>query len=98
MAVVSRSRFVTAGGWRTLESGWNISFGCRFRDPTGAQVRVRYGVGVFGWNEQRHTLNGSSITVIVNNLQSTLYAQVQMRVQQSSNVNYSYSTIPLIDL
>ncbi len=52
MAEVVRTKFVRPSNWRTLEFGWNATFTCRFREPIGAQVKVRYGFGWFGWDSQ----------------------------------------------
>jgi len=90
MAEITKSKIVKAGAWRTLESGWNAKFSCRFRDPAGAQIKVRYGSGWwFGWDSQKQTLNGTFKIVNVTKA-SVAYARVQIKVQKDSEVTYTY--------
>jgi hypothetical protein len=92
MAEILRTKFVTTGGWRTLESGWNATFSCRFRDPAGAQIKVRYGGGWwFGWDSQKQTLNGTFKIVKVSKA-SVAYARVQILVKENTEVSYTYIT------
>jgi hypothetical protein len=91
MAEVERTTLVRAGKWRTLESGWNVSFACRFVDPAGAKVKARYGDGwPFGRNGQEQTLDGVTRKTVSIGKGSLVYARVQMRVQQDAQVTYSY--------
>lgn len=90
MAEIERNKVVKAGGWRTLESGWNATFSCRFKDPAGAQVKIRYGGGWwFGFDRQKQTLNGTNKIVNVTRL-SLAYARVQINVQRDTEVKYTY--------
>ncbi len=89
MAEVVRTKFVRAGSWTTLEYGWNVSFTCRFRDPAGAQVKVRYGYGWFSWDSQKKTLDGKDKNISVGKA-SVAYARVQMKVQRDEQVTYVY--------
>lgn len=90
MTEIVRSKLVKSGKWRTLESGWNVTFACRFRDPAGARVKVRYGDGwPFGKDRQKQTLNGSDRLLRVSGA-SVLYARIQMNVQQDTQVTYTY--------
>lgn len=92
MAEVTRNKFVRTGGWRTLESGWNAVFSCMFRDPAGAQVKVRYGDGWgLGRDSQKKTLDGSNKSVNVTRA-SLAYARVQIKVQRDTEVRYTYIT------
>jgi hypothetical protein len=93
MAEVLRTKFVKAGAWRTLESGWNVSFACRFVMPAGAQVKIRYGTGWLGWDSQKTTLDGVSPKLLkVSKGSSKFYARVQMKVSLDANVTYAYIT------
>ncbi|MGI9055681.1 MAG: hypothetical protein ACR2F2_07750 [Pyrinomonadaceae bacterium] len=92
MADVVKTKLVRAGGWRTLESGWNAIFSCIFRNPAGAQVKVRYGSGWwFGWDSQKKTLNGTDKIINVTRV-SIAYARVQIRVLSDTEVRYTYVT------
>jgi len=91
MPEIERTKLVRAGGWRTLESGWNVSFACRFVGPAGAKVKARYGDGwPFGWNSQEKTLDGVTQKTVSIGKGSLVYARVQMLVQQDAQVTYSY--------
>jgi hypothetical protein len=91
MAEVQRSKFVRAGAWRTLESGWNSTFSCRFLRPAGAQIKIRYGNGwPFGWDSQKQTLDGINFKSVNVGGGSVAYARVQMRVQSDIQVTYTY--------
>lgn len=91
MAAIERDKFVRAGDWRTLESGWNATFSCLFRDPAGAQVKVRYGDGwPFGRDSQQQTLDGTNNKSVNVGRASLIYARVQMKVQHDTEVRYTY--------
>jgi hypothetical protein len=92
MAEVDQTKFVKAGGWRTLESGWNTSFACRFFRPSGAQIKIRYGAGWwFGSDSQKQTLDGLTTKVLnVGSGASKFYARVQIKVQNDIDVSYTY--------
>lgn len=87
MAAVTRTKVVKASDWRTLESGWNASFGCLFRAPTGAQVKLRKGVGWLGWDSQKKTLDGGTDKSIQ---AGGVYSRVQMKVLHDAEVSYGY--------
>jgi hypothetical protein len=87
MATVTRTKLVRKGDWRTLETGYNASFGCRFRAPAGAQVKLRKGVGWLGWDSQKKTLDGITDKMIQ---ASGVYSRVQMKVVQDAPVTYVY--------
>ena len=94
MAAIARSKFVKAGDWRTLESGWNASFGCLFVGPAGAQIKVRYGTGwPLGKDSQKQTLDGINTKSLDVGGASLAYARVQIKVQRDTQVNYTYVTI-----
>ncbi len=89
---VPRTKHVTPGDWRTLESGWNATFSCVFRLPAGAQVKVRYGNGRWlGRDSQKQTLDGNARTVEVAR-GSLAFARVQIRLQHATDVDYVYVT------
>jgi hypothetical protein len=91
MSGITRTKIVKAGSWRTLESGWNASFSCQFFLPAGAKVKLRKGVGWFGWNSQEQTLDG--ITPRVINVSGLVYSRVQMKVSRDTEVSYLYIPI-----
>lgn len=87
MASVERIKMVRAGDWRTLEYGWNANFRCQFRDPFGARVKVRKGLGWLGWDSQKKTLDGTDKILTVG---GPVYSRVQMKVSQDTEVRYLY--------
>lgn len=87
MAEIVKNKFVRKGDWRTLESGWNSEFGCLFRDPSGAQVKLRKGLGWLGWDSQKKTLNGFDKSIDV---RGAVYSRVQIKVLQDTEVRYVY--------
>ncbi|MBM0744505.1 hypothetical protein JOY44_23335 [Phormidium sp. CLA17] len=91
MAEIARNKFVRAGDWRTLESGWNATYSCRFQNPTGAQVKIRYGVGWLGWDSQKKTLDGTNKLVNVTRA-SVANSRVQVKVLRDTEVSYTYIT------
>ena len=91
MAEIQRTKVVKAGGWRTLESGWNANFSCRFLHPAGARIKIRYGDGSFlGRDSQKQTLDGQNAKTVSVGKASLAYARVQMQVQRDSEVTYTY--------
>jgi hypothetical protein len=93
MAESQRTKLVKAGRWRTLESGWNTTFSCRFLNPTGAQIKIRYGNGwPFGRDSQKQTLDGVNVKSVYVSRGSLVYARVQMKVQRDVEVTYTYIT------
>ena len=94
MAEVVRTKSVKAGDWRTLESGWNATFSCRFRAPAGATVKVRYGDGRWlGRDSQKQSLDGITDKLLSVGKGSLAYARVQIRVPQDTDVTYTYITV-----
>jgi hypothetical protein len=91
MAELQRTKVVRAGDWRTLESGWNTQFSCRFLNPVGAQIKIRYGNGSFlGRDSQKQTLDGVKLKVVHVGGGSVVYARVQMKVPHDTEVTYTY--------
>ncbi len=91
MATVDRGPFdLKAGDWRTLETffGAGDAQGV-FRRPAGARIKVRYGVGWFGFDRQRQTLDGTNAkTLDVGSNGAKARARMQMRVNQDAEVSY----------
>ena len=83
-----RTKHVTSGGWRTVESFWNASGTAFFKAPSGAQIKVRYGVGWFGFDRQKQTLNGRDFRKLSVGLGSLGYARMQVKVSQTTDVTY----------
>jgi hypothetical protein len=86
---VDRIRYVQAGDWRTLETFWNTSATGYFYFPAGAQIKVRYGVGWFGYDSDKQTLDGLSTKVLRVGGASVLRARMQMKFGRSLYVNYT---------
>ncbi len=91
MAAIVRDKFVKAGDWRTLESGWNSAFSCLFQAPAGAQIKIRYGGGwPLGRDSQKQTLDGTNNKSVSVGRASLVYARVQMKVKKDTQVRYTY--------
>ncbi len=90
MATVTKTVLVRASDWRTLETFWNASATGVFVDPSGAQIKVRYGVGWFGFDRQKQTLNGETQKRLeVGKGGSWARARMQMKVSRDSEVTYT---------
>ena len=83
-----RTKHVRAGKWRTLESFWNAKAVAFFRETNGAQIKVRYGIGWFGKDGQKQSLNGFDIKKLIVGIGSIAYARIQMKVPRDINVTY----------
>jgi hypothetical protein len=83
-----RTKHVTSGDWRTVESFWNATGTAFFQAPAGAQVKVRYGVGWFGFDSQKQTLDGAHLRTLKVGRGSIAYARMQVRVKQTTDVRY----------
>ena len=83
-----RTKRVTGSDWRTVESFWNAAGTAFFRTPSGAQIKVRYGVGWFGFDRQKQTLNGRDFRKLSVGLGSLGYARMQVKVSQTTDVVY----------
>ena len=83
-----RTKTVTGGGWRTLESFWNVSTTGFFLNPPGAKIRVKHGAGWFSWTNQNQTLNGETVKKLSVGRSSLLWARMQMNVATTSTVIY----------
>ena len=86
--------FIKAGKWRTLETRWSstkVQF--KFQRPTGAKIRVRYGVGWFSKNRQKKTLDGNSVKLISVGGWGLTRAKIQIIVRNDANVSYERVSI-----
>jgi hypothetical protein len=84
-----RVRYVQAGDWRTLETFWNVSATGYFYFPAGAQIKVRYGIGWFGYDAQKQTLDGLSTKILRVSGASILRARMQMKFGRNAYVYYT---------
>jgi hypothetical protein len=84
-----RTKAVTAGVWRTLETFWNVTTTAFFEDPAGAEIKIRYSGWWFGVDRQRQTLDGVNIKRLVVTRWSVFVARIQIRVQRNTNVTYA---------
>jgi hypothetical protein len=90
MPVVTKTVFVTDGGWRTLETFFNASGIGVFEDPAGAQIKVRYGVGIFGFDRQKQTLDGETDKRLdVGKGGSFARARMQVKVNNDTELTYT---------
>lgn len=89
---VERTKYVQSGSWRTLETLWNAAAQGLFRLPAGAQIKVRRGVGWFGWDTQKQTLDGVN-TKSLSVGKSLILSRMQMKVSQSTYVTYTYCPV-----
>lgn len=90
MPVVTKTVFVTEGGWRTLETFFNASASGIFEDPAGAKIKVRYGVGFFGFDRQKQTLNGQDDKRLdVGKGGSFARARMQIDVDEDTELTYT---------
>ncbi len=88
---VTKTKLVSKGAWRTLESGWKAQFWVSFFMPSTSQIKVRYGGGwPFGWDSQKQTLDGNNVKVLQVTNSSLVYARIQVYVQQNCEISYVY--------
>ncbi|MBU2591156.1 MAG: hypothetical protein ABIJ24_00935 [Nitrospinota bacterium] len=83
-----RTKYIKSGKWRTVESFWNAKGTAFFREPEGARIKVRYGVGFLGFDRQKKTLNGKDYKKLSVGIGSIAYARMQVKVSQSTNLTY----------
>jgi len=81
-------KHISSGNWRTVESFWNAKGTAFFQAPAGAQIKVRYGIGWFGFDRQKQTLDGVEYKKLVVGLGSLGRARMQIRVAQTADVTY----------
>jgi hypothetical protein len=83
-----RTKHVTPGAWRTLETFWNANGLAFFRLPRGTQIKVRYGGGWLGFDRQKQTLDGDQFKRLEVGIWSLGYARMQVRVGQTTDITY----------
>jgi hypothetical protein len=83
-----KTKRITSGGWRTVEFFWNAQGTAFFRQPIGAQIKVRYGKGWLGFDRQKQTLNGADYKKLKVGSASVAYARMQIKVSQTTDVTY----------
>jgi hypothetical protein len=84
-----REKLVKAGDWRTLEWFWNQSATLFFREPRGAQIKIRYGGGwIFGADRQKQTLDGETYKKLSVSKWSAFTARIQMYTARDTSVRY----------
>lgn len=81
-------KHITSGDWRTVEWFWNGKGTAFFKAPAGAKIKVRYGLGWFGFDRQEQTLNGVDYKKLDVGLGSLARARMQMKVSQTVDVTY----------
>ena len=83
-----RTKSVSAGDWRTLETFWNVTTTAFFQAPPGAEIKIRYSGWWFGVDRQRQTLDGENIRRLAVSPWSVFAARIQIRVKQNTSVSY----------
>ncbi|MER5463737.1 hypothetical protein ABT010_24225 [Streptomyces sp. NPDC002668] len=82
--------YVRAGDWRTVYWLWGsgVTTHGEFKRPEGAQIKVRYGLGWFGVDRQKQTLDGT--TKVLTTQGSATYTRVrfQIKVKQDTRVRW----------
>jgi hypothetical protein len=86
--VASKTKVVSPGKWRTLESFWNASATATFFGPADVQIKVRYGVGWFGKDSQKQTLDGVSPKTLTVGGASLLRARMQAKATSTTELTY----------
>jgi hypothetical protein len=83
-----RTKKIEAGDWRTVESFFNAKGTGFFKLPTGASIKVRYGVGFLGFDRQKQTLTGTDYKKLSVGLGSISRARMQIKVARTTEVTY----------
>jgi hypothetical protein len=100
--IMIRTKRIKSGDWRTVESFWNTGAKAFFRAPVGAQIKVRYGVGFFGFDRQKQQLTGAEYKELEVGPGSIVRARMQIKVSGSTDVTYDVygdglAVVPEID-
>jgi hypothetical protein len=85
--------WVDTGGWQTVLRFRKRNTGGGFREPFGAEIRVRYGLPRLGFNRQVRHLDGDEKRVWVR-FGPPLFAYLQMKVPYSGYVTWGYVGAP----
>lgn len=83
-----KTKRIKKGKWRTVESFWNAKGTAYFRAPADARIKVRYGVGWFGFDRQKKTLNGTDYKKLSVGAGSISRARMQIKVSNSADITY----------
>jgi hypothetical protein len=83
-----RTKTVSPGSWRTLETYWNATTTAFFRLPAGAQIKIRYSGWWFGVDRQKQALDGESVKRLVVSPWSVFTARIQILVPATATVTY----------
>jgi hypothetical protein len=84
-----RTKFLTAGTTKTVESFWNATAVAFFREPAGATINVKYGKGWASYNTQKQTLDGTTYKKLsVSGVGTLAYARMRMKVPRDTEVTY----------
>jgi hypothetical protein len=87
---IYKSKYVKAGGWRTLETFWNDGGKAWFHGPAGARIKVNYGVGWFSKDRQKQTLDGQDTKKLnVSKTWALLGARMLVKVEDSTTLEYA---------
>ncbi len=83
-----RTKFIKKGDWRTVEWFFNTGGIAYFRNPAGASIKVRYGVGWFGKDRQKQKLDGTNYKRLSVGRWSLTRARMQIKVEKDTEVTY----------
>ncbi len=83
-----RQRFIKKGKWRTVEFFFNANGVAFFRAPSGASIKIRYGVGWFGKDRQKQKLDGETYKKLQVGAWSLTRARMQIKVKKDTHVTY----------
>jgi hypothetical protein len=83
-----RTKSVTAGGWRTLETFWNVTHTAFFQAPAGAEIKIRYSGWLVGVDRQQQRLDGVTVKRLEVSRWSVFTARVQIKVRENATVTY----------
>ena len=87
---IQRESYVTAGGYRTLATLWNVSRTAEFMCPAGAKIRVLYGYGWLSKSRQNQTLDCTTPKRLSIGSWSKIGARIQINVPESGYVLWGY--------
>ena len=82
------TKHVMSGGWRTLEWFFGGTGTAFFEAPPEAQIKVRFGLGWFGFDSQKQTLDGHTRKKLTVGRSSYARARFQIKVTKTTDVTY----------
>jgi hypothetical protein len=86
-------KFIPAGDWVTLESGWNYKAVAQFKEPKGAIVGIDVG-GPLGIGYKKETLDGVTIKRLEVAGESMAGAKLIIKVLYPTTVEYGWGGVP----